>query len=119
MGRYVTLPLHGIANFYRGLSVATPSIVVRLVSPIGSPAILPTDFALVHSRNELQLAAEGNVNAVLIVGDDGLEHLPDAAGLPRLVSVPGKFSYFSAGDIIRFHPHSGRFRTLYRRASEH
>jgi His-Xaa-Ser system radical SAM maturase HxsC len=48
-----------------------------------------------------------------------LEKSPAADDCPRLISVTEKFNYFSDGDIIRFHPQSGRFRTLYRRASKH
>jgi His-Xaa-Ser system radical SAM maturase HxsC len=33
--------------------------------------------------------------------------------------VPSKFDYLADGDILGFHPHSKRFRTLYRRSSVH
>jgi len=36
-----------------------------------------------------------------------------------LIRVPAKFNYFGDGDIIGFQPDTGRFRTLYRRASKH
>jgi His-Xaa-Ser system radical SAM maturase HxsC len=55
----------------------------------------------------------------MIVSDAGLENLPEAAACPRVVRVPEKFNYLLEGDIIRLHPQSGRFRTLYRRASKH
>jgi His-Xaa-Ser system radical SAM maturase HxsC len=119
MGRYVILPLHGTARFSRGVSAANSSFVVRLRSHLGSPVNPSADFALVRSKQELQQAADARVNSVLIVSDDGLENLPEAQDCSRLISVPAKFAYFLDGDIIGFHPQSGRFRTLYRRASMH
>jgi len=119
MGRHVTLPLYGTATFSRGVSTAMASSVVRLRSRLDSPAALATDFELVRSKEELQAAAESRRGGVMIVSDEGLENLPQAADCTRLISVPAKFDYFSDGDIIGFDPRSGRFRTLYRRASAH
>jgi His-Xaa-Ser system radical SAM maturase HxsC len=112
------LPLYGTATFSRGVSTEKPSCVVRLRSNLDSPATA-ADFALVRSKEELREAAHALRNGVMIVSDDGLENLPQAAHCVRLISVPAKFNYFSDGDIIGFHPQSGRFRTLYRRASKH
>jgi His-Xaa-Ser system radical SAM maturase HxsC len=113
------LPLSGTASFYRGVSASKRTSVVRLRSPFGVPENALTDFALVRSRDELQQAIDANSSGVIIVSDAALETLPAAADCPRLISVPEKFDYLSEGDIIRFHPQSGRFRTLYRRASKH
>jgi His-Xaa-Ser system radical SAM maturase HxsC len=55
----------------------------------------------------------------MIVSNDRVESFPEIAGLPRVISVSGKFDYLSDGDIIGFHPKSKRFRTLYRRTSGH
>src|SRR5258708_15830366 len=119
MGRYVMLPLRGEAVVSRGLSTQGPSCVVRLRSPHGLPAPLPADFALVRSREELVEAARIQCNGVMIVSDDCLERLPEAAHCPRLIRVPAKFNYFADGDIVGLLPQSGKFRTLYRRASKH
>ena len=119
MGWNVTLPLHGTASFSRGIPISMPTSVVRLRSHLGPPANAPADFVLVRSKEELQQAADAHLNGVMIVSDGGLENLPEAAGCLRLISVPEKFNYLSDGDIIRFHPQSGRFRTLYRRESRH
>jgi His-Xaa-Ser system radical SAM maturase HxsC len=119
MGRDVTLPLYGIANFSRGMSLTKQSTVVRLRSHPDSSADSSADFALVRSTEELRRAAEADLNGVVIVSDDDLENLPEAAACARLISIPGKFNYLSDGDIVRFFPQSGRFRTLYRRASKH
>jgi MoaA/NifB/PqqE/SkfB family radical SAM enzyme len=45
--------------------------------------------------------------------------LPEAARCERLISVSARFNYLADGDVIGFDPRSGRFRTLYRRASKH
>ena len=113
------LPLRGTAIFSRGLSTHGPSCVVRLRSTHDLSSTSPADFVLVCSKEELQEAARAHSNGVMIVSDDGLERLPEAAHCPRLIRVPAKFNYFADGDIVGFHPQSGKFRTLYRRASKH
>ena len=55
----------------------------------------------------------------MLVSDGSLENLPEVAGCLRLICVSEKFNYLSHGDVIRFYPESGRFRTLYRRESRH
>jgi len=119
MGWYVTLALHGIANFSRGVSTSEPSSVVRLRSEPNPKEWMTTDFVIVRSREELQHAVDARLNGVMIIGDDCVESLQEIAELPRLISVSGKFDYLSDGDIIGFHPASKRFRTLYRRTSRH
>jgi His-Xaa-Ser system radical SAM maturase HxsC len=112
------LPLYGTAAFCRGVSADGPSRVVRLRSPHGLPGTSPADFALVRSKDELA-AVSATCTGAVIVSDDSLEELPEAARWPRLIRVPSGFDYFSDGDIIGFQPDSGKFRTLYRRASKH
>lgn len=119
MGWNVTLPLNGTASFSRGIPITIPTSVVRLRSHLDPPSHASADFVLVRSKEELQKAADAHINGVMIVSDGGLENLPEAAGCLRLISVSEKFNYLSDGDVIRFHPQSGRFRTLYRRESRH
>jgi len=113
------LPLSGLATFSRGVLASKLPSVVRLRSHCDPSANTPTDFVLVRSKEELQQAVDAHSNGVMIVSDNGLENLSEAADCHRLISVPGKFNYLSDGDIIRFHHQSGRFRTLYRRTSKH
>jgi hypothetical protein len=113
------LPLHGTAIFSRGVTTIRPSYVVRLRSSLDSFAKSAADFRLVRSKEELQAAACESSRDLMIVSDEGLERLPEATRCARLISVPAKFNYLSDGDVIGFHPQSGRFRTLYRRASAH
>jgi His-Xaa-Ser system radical SAM maturase HxsC len=93
--------------------------VVRLRSGLDSFSKSTADFTLVRSKQELQVAARESTSDLMIVSDEGLESLPEATRCARLISVPAKFNYLSDGDVIGFHPQSGRFRTLYRRASAH
>src|SRR6202035_1211220 len=95
------------------------SSVVRLRSQTNSKVGSTTDFVIVRSREELQHAAEARPDGVIFIGDVGAESVPEIAKLPRLISIPGKFGYLSDGDILGFQPTSKRFRTLYRRASQH
>jgi hypothetical protein len=115
----VTLALHGIANFCRGVSTSEPSLVVRLRALHHSKEKRATDFVIVRSREELRCAVNALLDGVMIISNDRVETFPEIAELPRLISIPGKFDYLSDGDIIGFHPPSKRFRTLYRRTSEH
>jgi sulfatase maturation enzyme AslB (radical SAM superfamily) len=115
----VTLALHGIANFSRGVSTSEPSSVLRLRSPVHSKERLTTDFVIVRSREELQYAVNARLDRVMIISNDRVETFPEVAKLSRVISVSGKFDYLSEGDIIGFHPTSKRFRTLYRRTSGH
>jgi His-Xaa-Ser system radical SAM maturase HxsC len=115
----VTLALHGIANFSRGVPTSGPTSVVRLCSSHEEKERTSTDFVIVRTPAELQLAVDVQVDGVMIISDSRLEMFPEIAQLPRVISVPRKFDYLSDGDVIGFHPTSQRFRTLYRRASRH
>src|SRR5262249_42438050 len=113
------LALHGTVKFSRGVRSSAKSAVVRLRSPLSVLENLrPNDFLLVHSREDLRGVADAQAN-VMIIGDDGLETSPAAHRCAQLISVSSKFDYLSDGDIIGFDPKTGRFRTLYRRASRH
>ena len=109
MGWNVTLPLHGTASFSRGVPITMPTSVVRLRSHLDPPSNAPADFVLVRSKEELQKAADAHFNGVMIVSDGGLENLPEAAGCPRLISVPEKFNYLSRW---RHYPIPSSIRTI-------
>jgi hypothetical protein len=100
MGRNVVLALYGKPTFYRGLSNGAPTCAIRLRSLPRSGSSFSSDFALIRSKEELREAAQANSDGAVIVSDDRLENLPEAASFTRLISVPSKFGYFSDGDII-------------------
>jgi His-Xaa-Ser system radical SAM maturase HxsC len=112
------LALHGTVKFSRGLSSQARTAVVRLRSPAAVENLGSNDFVLVDSREDLRGVADAQASA-MIIGDDGLDTCAEANHCAQLISVPSKFDYFSDGDIIGFDPKTGRFRTLYRRASRH
>jgi His-Xaa-Ser system radical SAM maturase HxsC len=113
------LALHGTVNFSRGVQSSKRTAVVRLRSPLSTLEDLgPNDFVLVHSRENLRRVADVQANAMIIC-DDCFEGSIEADHCARLISVSSKFDYLSDGDIIGFDPETGRFRTLYRRASRH
>jgi His-Xaa-Ser system radical SAM maturase HxsC len=115
----MTLALHGIANFCRGVSTSEPSLVVRLRTLHHSKERQATDFVIVRSREELRCAVNALLDGVMIISDDRFDSLPDLNKLTRVINVSRKFDYLSDGDIIGLHPKSKRFRTLYRRTSGH
>ena len=115
----MTLALHGVVNFSRGVSTSEPSMLVRLRTLDRSQKRLATDFVIVRSRAELRCVADARLDGVMIVGDDHVEETREIGELPRVIGVSSKFDYFADGDIIGFHPSSRRFRTLYRRVSGH
>jgi len=119
VGSGVTIPLHGTVSFSRGLSTPKPSTIVRLRSSPVPSSNAPSDFVLVNSKDQLRFAADAGSSGIVIVSDDRLENIPEAANCRQLIRVPEKFAYLSDGDILRFQPQSNRFRTLYRRASRH
>jgi hypothetical protein len=119
MGWHVTLALHGIANFSRGVSASETSLVVRLRDLPHSKERLATDLVIVRSREELQYAVNTRLDRVMIISNDCVETFPEIAELPHVISVSSKFDYLSDGDVVGFQPRSKRLRTLYRRTSEH
>ncbi len=89
------LPLHGTANFSRGVSITEPSSVVRLRSNLDLSSASLSDFVLVRSKEELLKATQARPGGIMIVSNEGLERLPEAECCPRLISVPEKFNYFA------------------------
>lgn len=118
MGRHVMLPLSGTATFFRGVPISKPSIILRLRSPDRAGEGSSDDFVIVRSMGELEGIVDTRPNGIMFVGDDGLHCLPEAINRSQLIAVSKKFNYLSDGDIIRFQPASGRFRTLYRRSAK-
>jgi His-Xaa-Ser system radical SAM maturase HxsC len=113
------LPLHGTVSLSRDVPSEGPSYVLRLRSSASSLARASADFTIVRSRPELKEATHTVGSSVFIISDDGLENAPEAACCSRLISIPAKFDYLADGDILGFHPKSGKFKTLYRRGSRH
>src|ERR1700722_6743358 len=111
------LPLYGTATATRGFDPMEPRQVLRLRSPKEGPE-RPADVALVRRQDDFSVAASAGFTSALLIADCA-DTLPQHYALPRVIRVPSKFDYLGEGDILGFEPTSGRFRTLYRRASAH
>jgi His-Xaa-Ser system radical SAM maturase HxsC len=61
--------------------------------------------------------SSGFARAFVINDDTGV--LSHAHAFADVIHVPSRFDYLADGDILGFHLHNKRFRTLYRRSSGH
>jgi His-Xaa-Ser system radical SAM maturase HxsC len=76
----------------------------------------PCDAALVAGEEDAAAARALGFATAVVVGDDLGQVDP---GMPRVVRFSSRFGYFADGDIIGIDARSRRFRSLYRRNSEH
>src|SRR3954454_15315810 len=115
MEQDVMLQLRGTASYERGFETPHSSEVVRICSPTGGPRDAVDAAAIKHPQEVLSAVRSGFTKAVL-VGDH-----PAALESPfrDLMLVPKEFSYLADGDLIGLQPQSGKFRSLYRRGSNH
>src|SRR5262245_61611331 len=111
------LPLYGMAVAAHGYDLAKTRQVLRLRSPKEGPEHL-ADVALIRQPEDFDLAAVSGFLAALLIGD-GSAVLPKDPRFLRVIQLARKFDYLAEGDILGFQPGSKRFRTLYRRSSEH
>jgi His-Xaa-Ser system radical SAM maturase HxsC len=111
------LPLNGVATAIVGFQTAEPRQVLRLRTPTSRP-LDSADVALAHRADDLDAAISSGFARAFVVNDDS-GMLSHADGFARVIHVPSKFDYLADGDILGFHSHSKRFRTLYRRSSAH
>jgi hypothetical protein len=111
------LPLNGIATAMLGFDAAEPRQVLRLRAPTSRP-LDSADVALAHRADDLDAAISSGFARAFVVNDNA-DMLSHANSLAGVIHVPNKFDYLADGDILGFHSHSKRFRTLYRRSSAH
>jgi His-Xaa-Ser system radical SAM maturase HxsC len=115
MGSYVMLPLYGVARETRGFATQRPWQVLRLQAANTVPAH-EADTALVRDPEEATIAKARGFVAAFAIGDD----LNIGSDTPaNLIVAPSRFAYLSEGDVLGFQPANRRFRTLYRRSSQH
>lgn len=109
------LPLSGqadsIAGFARG---SQPRALLRLCDPAARCPESSYDVALVKDEADANAAKQLGFGTFLTVNGT----LSADTGL-RVVRVAQRFDYLADGDIISLDINTRRFRTLYRRASEH
>jgi His-Xaa-Ser system radical SAM maturase HxsC len=118
MGWRMTLPLFGTATFRSGLECSSRS-VVRLKDLGTDTHADEHDFNIVRSQADVGQAVRGNRNSIFIIDDATSIDLSSVPSDTRIITVPTKFSYLEAGDILGIHGESGKFRSLYRSNSRH
>jgi His-Xaa-Ser system radical SAM maturase HxsC len=113
----VMLALHGTATAIHGFDASAPRQVLRLRSPRNPPEH-SADVALVRQPDDLDAALSIGFRGAVTLEDEPNAG-PTKHGMRRIVQLPSKFEYLADGDILGLHAGTKRFRTLYRRASEH
>jgi hypothetical protein len=93
--------------------------VVRLRAVDSSAERHAADFALAKTPDEVLRAMEANWPSIFIVSDDSLEQ--SCSGHVRRTADRGapEYGYLGDGDVLGFDHSSRKFRTLFRRNSEH
>jgi His-Xaa-Ser system radical SAM maturase HxsC len=114
----MTLPLTGTATFCSGLERSSRS-VVRLKALGTGPNSDDHDFYIVRSQADVGQAVREERNSIFAINDATSVDLSSVGPAARIISVPSKFSYLDAGDILGIHGKSGTFRSLFRSNSRH
>ena len=109
------LQLRGTASYVRGFETAHPSEVVRISAPTSRPRHA-VDAAVIQRPEEVWTATQSGFTKAVLVGNH-----PAAPESPfrDLMVVPAEFNYLADGDLIGLQPQTGKFRSLYRRGSNH
>ena len=115
----MTLPLYGTATLCRGFESTSSRVVARLKALGTGPSTDHHDFFIVRSQVDLDRAIEERCNSIFVIDDDAGVTLSMADSNIRAITVPAKFSYLDAGDVLGIHRTSGKFRSLFRNNSHH
>lgn len=115
----MTLPLFGIAKTCEGFAERSSRTVVRLKTSEAAEPFGDCDFSLVRSAVDLSRSLERGHSSVFLIGDSVDIPLSVASRFNRIISLPAKFDYLDAGDILGFHIPTKKFRTLFRASSRH
>jgi His-Xaa-Ser system radical SAM maturase HxsC len=114
----MTLPLTGTASFCSGLERGSRA-VVRLKALGTGPNSDDHDFYIVRSQADVEQAGREERNSIFAINDASSVDLSSVGSAARIISVPSKFSYLDAGDILGIQGKSGKFRSLFRSNSRH
>jgi hypothetical protein len=77
------------------------------------------DVALLRDLNDVEDARASGFSGAIIIGDANLVARQVSNALPRVMVLSGRFDYLAEGDIVGIQGKDSRFRTLYRRNSNH
>jgi His-Xaa-Ser system radical SAM maturase HxsC len=114
----MTLPLSGTATFCGGLERSSRS-VVRLKALETGPHTDNHDFYIIRSQADVEQAIKEKRNSIFAINDSNGVDLSKVHSDARIITVPSKFSYLAAGDILGIDGNSGKFRSLFRSNSRH
>lgn len=114
----MTLPLSGTATSCSGFERSSRS-VVRLKALGTEPSADDHDFYIARSQADVGQAIREKRNSIFVINDATSVDLSSMHSGTRIVTVPSKFSYLNAGDILGIHSKSGKFRSLFRSNSRH
>jgi His-Xaa-Ser system radical SAM maturase HxsC len=114
----MTLPLSGTATFCSGFEPSSRS-VVRLKALGTGPSADVHDFYIARSQADVGQAIREKCNSIFAIGDAISVDPSTVHSDARIITVPSKFSYLDAGDILGIHGKSGKFRSLFRSNSRH
>ncbi len=114
----MTLPLSGTATFCGGLERSSRS-VVRLKALETGPHTDNHDFYIIRSQADVEQAIKEKRNSIFAINDPNGVDLSKVHSDARIITVPSKFSYLAAGDILGIDGKSGKFRSLFRSNSRH
>ncbi len=109
------LPLRGTASYLRGFETTHPSEVVRIAAPTRTPRHT-VDAAVIQRPEEVATAVQSGFARAVLVGNHTA--IPESP-FRDLMVVPAEYSYLADGDLIGLQPKTGKFRSLYRRGSNH
>ena len=110
------LQLRGTASYVRGFETSHSSEIVRICSPASGPRHA-IDAALIKRPDEFSFGRAIGLHEGRAAGRPPGCFLK--ALFPNLLVVPQEFSYLADGDLIGLQPLTGKFRSLYRRSSDH
>lgn len=115
----MTLALRGLATKTKCGDEDRGSKVFRLRHPHSVSTDVCRDAALIRTTADVASAqAQRFANAVFLSGD-GAERLAEASFFATSFLLPKEFGYLDDGDVVALTLASGRFRTLFRKASSH
>jgi His-Xaa-Ser system radical SAM maturase HxsC len=77
------------------------------------------DFYIVRSEADLGQAIQEKRVSIFAISDATGVDLSTVHSDTRTITVPSRFSYLDAGDIVGIHSESGKFRSLFRSSSRH
>ncbi|MCV0387081.1 MAG: His-Xaa-Ser system radical SAM maturase HxsC [Nitrobacter sp.] len=114
----MTLPLRGVASEARGFDITQLWKVIR-VRDACAPRDSDSDFAIIKEAEDIEKAIVAGHSGGLVIGSTVELSSIGSNALRDVLIVPENYGYIGDGDLIGYEPSSRKFRTLYRKRSNH